>query len=69
MAILIKDAETDELVRELAARTGETINDESRPQHGNDSPDCPAGKAAASITNVWKPSSRRSVPIREPMSI
>lgn len=27
MAILIKDAETDELVRELAARTGETIKD------------------------------------------
>lgn len=27
MAILIKDAETDEIVRELAARTGETIKD------------------------------------------
>lgn len=27
MAILIKDAETDALIRELAARTGETIKD------------------------------------------
>lgn len=27
MAILIKDPETDELIREMAARTGETIKD------------------------------------------
>ena len=27
MAILIKDPETDELIRELASRTGETIKD------------------------------------------
>lgn len=30
MAVLIKDAETDRLVRELAARTGETITEAVR---------------------------------------
>ncbi|TCR61480.1 type II toxin-antitoxin system VapB family antitoxin [Bosea sp. BK604] len=54
MAILIKDSETDRIVRELAARTGRTITDAVRTAVERELADLPPRKGRIDMANVEK---------------
>lgn len=54
MAILIKDSETDRIVRELAARTGRTITDAVRTAVERELADLPPRKGRIDMTKVEK---------------
>ncbi len=54
MAILIKDPETDRIVRELATRTGKTITDAVKEAAGRELAELPPRKGRIDMVKIEK---------------